>query len=172
MPKLQNNIVSAIMGINLSPNYASLISDLVQSDNPFSRENSLAHITASGLVIDSKKVLLIFHPYIKRWFQPGGHIDPNENPSEAAIREVWEETGYVCKLDRENASPIHIDIHQIPENPIKNEPGHLHVDLMYKLDVIERDASSEDILYQWIEFGEVKNERLDIVLKKLRSQHL
>ncbi|MBT8596198.1 hypothetical protein G6692_02635 [Polynucleobacter paneuropaeus] len=74
--------------------------------------------------------------------------------------------------DTENASPIHIDIHQIPENPIKNEPGHLHVDLMYKLDVIERDASSEDILYQWIEFGEVKNERLDIVLKKLRSQHL
>ena len=85
MPKLQNNIVLAIMGINLAPNYASLISDLVQSDNPFSRENSLAHITASGLVIDSKKVLLIFHPYIKRWFQPGGHIDPNENPSEAAI---------------------------------------------------------------------------------------
>jgi 8-oxo-dGTP pyrophosphatase MutT (NUDIX family) len=67
---------------------------ILQSKNPFSRANPLGHITASGLVIHENRVLLIFHPYVKRWFQPGGHIDEGELPVDAAIREVYEETGF------------------------------------------------------------------------------
>ncbi|MFY1633651.1 NUDIX domain-containing protein [Solwaraspora sp. WMMB335] len=33
------------------------------------------------------------HRKIGLWLYPGGHVDPNETPAEAAVREVVEETG-------------------------------------------------------------------------------
>ncbi len=84
---------------------------ILASSNPFSRATIQGHITASGLVVKNGNALLIFHPYIKRWFQPGGHIDEGDSPIEAAIREVCEETGYVCELDSDSQDPVDIDIH-------------------------------------------------------------
>jgi 8-oxo-dGTP pyrophosphatase MutT (NUDIX family) len=34
------------------------------------------------------------------WTLPGGAIDPNENPADAAIRECFEETGLLVKPER------------------------------------------------------------------------
>ena len=56
---------------------------VLNCENPYKRSNTLGHITASGLVVHDNKVLLIFHPFIKRWFQPGGHIDDED------IRCAW-----------------------------------------------------------------------------------
>lgn len=39
------------------------------------------------------KTVLINHHKLGRWVPPGGKIDPNEIPDEAAIRECREETG-------------------------------------------------------------------------------
>lgn len=36
---------------------------------------------------------LIRHPVFDKWMQPGGHVEPDENPAETALREVAEETG-------------------------------------------------------------------------------
>jgi len=33
------------------------------------------------------------HPKLKKWLPPGGHVEENESPPEAATREVKEETG-------------------------------------------------------------------------------
>lgn len=33
-----------------------------------------------------------------RWCFPGGHIEKDETPEEAAVREVYEETGVKCKV--------------------------------------------------------------------------
>lgn len=33
------------------------------------------------------------------WFLPGGHIEGAERPAEAAVRELWEETGIVVPLE-------------------------------------------------------------------------
>ncbi|MGH3820933.1 MAG: NUDIX domain-containing protein, partial [Pseudonocardiaceae bacterium] len=33
-----------------------------------------------------------------RWMLPGGHVEPDENPAEAALREVTEETGLTARL--------------------------------------------------------------------------
>ncbi|MDR5711915.1 NUDIX hydrolase [Nesterenkonia flava] len=33
------------------------------------------------------------------WTLPGGGIDPGEDPVDAVVREVFEETGYTCEVD-------------------------------------------------------------------------
>ena len=140
---------------------------ILNYENPFKRSNKLGHITASGLVINNGKILLIFHPFIKRWFQPGGHIDDGESPIDAAIREVYEETGFVCVPDSKDLKPIDIDIHEIPANPKKGENTHLHIDLLYCLRVSSQEQSTEDLACAWISFDQVESDRIKRALAKL-----
>jgi 8-oxo-dGTP pyrophosphatase MutT (NUDIX family) len=39
------------------------------------------------------RILLVRHADKGSWVIPGGAIDPNETPADAAVRECWEETG-------------------------------------------------------------------------------
>jgi 8-oxo-dGTP pyrophosphatase MutT (NUDIX family) len=54
--------------------------------------------TVSTLIFDQNRILLVYHKSFDRWLPPGGHIEPNEDPEEAAIREAKEETGLDIKL--------------------------------------------------------------------------
>jgi 8-oxo-dGTP pyrophosphatase MutT (NUDIX family) len=141
----------------------------LDSENPFSRFNQLGHITGSGLVIKDGKALLIFHPYIKQWFQPGGHIDDGEFPIEAAIREVYEETGILCESIEGQLDPVDIDLHEIPANPKKGEGAHLHIDLLFVLQVIEERDSPEDIQKAWVPFDQITSPRIKRALQKLQD---
>jgi ADP-ribose pyrophosphatase YjhB (NUDIX family) len=49
---------------------------------------------------DSKRVLLVRHVEGNDWTTPGGMIEPYETPSDAAVREMWEETGLYVELTR------------------------------------------------------------------------
>lgn len=49
------------------------------------------------------KCLFINHRKLGCWFPPGGKVDPNELPDEAALRECLEETGVVVELVGERA---------------------------------------------------------------------
>lgn len=55
------------------------------------------HATVSGYLfchLDGEWHLgLIDHPRLGVWHPPGGHVEPDEAPSEAVIREIHEETG-------------------------------------------------------------------------------
>ena len=150
--------------------FAALSRKILASDNPFSRTNRMGHITASGLVINDGKALLIFHPYIKQWFQPGGHIDDGEEPIQAAIREVFEETGIVCESLNGFLDPVDIDLHEIPENPKKGEGAHLHIDLLFVLQVIEGRESPEEIEKTWAPFDQISSPRIQRALRKLQGQ--
>lgn len=53
--------------------------------------------TACGHLIVDGKILLIKHKKAGSWMSPGGHIDENELPHQAAEREFFEETGVQVK---------------------------------------------------------------------------
>ncbi len=46
-----------------------------------------------GIVFDESGRVLLQHSKDGGWWLPGGGIDPGEEPAQAVIREVWEETG-------------------------------------------------------------------------------
>ena len=58
----------------------------------------IRHFTATGIVLHQDTVLLIEHVKLGWWMPPGGHIDPNEDPVQAILREVLEETGLDCAI--------------------------------------------------------------------------
>ena len=161
------NILTAIANQSKYTPYLDQCKIVLASAYPYARTSKPGHITASGLVIKDNEVLLIFHPYIKRWFQPGGHVDEGESPIEAAIREVYEETGFVCELDPENIEPIDIDIHEIPANLKKGEDAHFHIDLLYRLKVLRQEKSIEDIECRWFTLNDIENVRIQRALVKL-----
>jgi 8-oxo-dGTP pyrophosphatase MutT (NUDIX family) len=133
--------------------------------DPFIRSALPGHITASGIVIEQQQILLIKHRYIGEWFQPGGHVDPEEMPLEAAIREVHEETGWLTELRGINL-PIDIDVHLIPANPIKNEAEHWHVDFAYHLKAITKETALDPEDTQWFDIHTIQATRLVRAIKK------
>jgi 8-oxo-dGTP pyrophosphatase MutT (NUDIX family) len=49
--------------------------------------------SVSILVFDAqRRVLLVKHAEGQVWVTPGGSLEPNESPADAAVREMWEET--------------------------------------------------------------------------------
>jgi len=51
------------------------------------------------MVLDQqKRLLLVRDAGLKLWATPGGAVDPDEAPADAAVREMWEETGLLVDL--------------------------------------------------------------------------
>ena len=85
-------------------------------------------MTASAVVLDepSGTVLLHLHRRLGRWLQPGGHVEPGEDPDDAAVRETVEETGIAVAHPLSGPMVVHLDEHPGPD-------GHVHLDLRYLL---------------------------------------
>jgi len=91
------------------------------------------HFCASVFVINpiTKKILLVHHKKFNKWVQPGGHIESNETPEEAAIREVYEETGIKIKL-LGNRFPREDDfIRPLGIQCNRNLNNDMHIDITY-----------------------------------------
>ncbi len=98
------------------------------------RENSTAHITSSGFVVNPEcsKALLVYHNLRKTWSWSGGHADGEENLLQVAAREVREETGIkkLMPLSQEFAT---LDIFPVGrhEKNGKQVSPHLHFSVSY-----------------------------------------
>ena len=150
---------------------SAIPTELEGIEKMLSRSNYPAHITASGIAIEHSRILLIHHPYLNKWLQPGGHLDLDEEPASAAIREVHEETGVLGQLHSwhtENNFPIDIDVHYIPENVRKAELEHTHIDFRYLL-TKEYQQLPGELKASWLEVDQVEEDSLKLLISKIRS---
>src|SRR3989338_7248349 len=62
--------------------------------------------TSEVFIVYKNKVLLRKHDKYKIWLSVGGHIELDEDPNQAAIREVREEVGLEVQLYHDNSYPL------------------------------------------------------------------
>jgi 8-oxo-dGTP pyrophosphatase MutT (NUDIX family) len=101
----------------------------------------MAHIhekidfTVAIFVVHNDKLLLIHHRKLDKWLPLGGHIELDEDPEQAALREAKEESGLDVELlgerppttgpgTRALIAPRFLDIHRINET-------HEHIGMIY-----------------------------------------
>lgn len=107
--------------------------------------------TATGYVVntDRTRMLMIFHKGLQCWLPPGGHVDPDEFPSDTVLREVHEETGVVAhhvgaasidlqlngRTESQLPTPFAMAAQLIPAS--HKDIEHIHMDMMYLLEAEE-----------------------------------
>ncbi len=91
--------------------------------------------TVAIFVVHRGKVLLIHHRKLDKWLPLGGHIELDEDPEQAALREAKEESGLDVELlgerppttgpgTRALIAPRFLDIHRITDT-------HEHIGMIY-----------------------------------------
>jgi len=99
----------------------------------------IRHFTASGIVLSGDDhVLLVEHRKLGWWLYPGGHIDPDEDPAQAVIREV---AGIACQIISETrfsqpAATVLPPPFTICVQDIRSDAkvgSHQHIDMVYVL---------------------------------------
>jgi 8-oxo-dGTP pyrophosphatase MutT (NUDIX family) len=91
--------------------------------------------TVAIFVVHDRKILVIHHRKLDKWLPLGGHIELEEDPEQAALREAREESGLEVELIGERPpttspgtraliAPRFLDIHRI-------SPTHEHIGMIY-----------------------------------------
>ena len=123
-----------------------LILDWIRNnENAFTRENTIAHITASAWVVnkDRSKVLMVYHNIYNSWSWLGGHADGETDLLSVALREVREEAGI------SNVQPVSEEIFSLEALTVdghikkgKYVSSHLHLNITYLV-----EADSDEALF-------------------------
>src|SRR5258708_8909570 len=101
----------------------------------------MAHIhdkidfTVAIFIVHGGNVLLVHHRKLDKWLPVGGHVELDEDPEQAALREAKEESGFDVELlgerpptsgdgTRALIAPRFLDIHRITD-------AHEHIGMIY-----------------------------------------
>lgn len=115
----------------------------------------MAHIheridfTASVFIVQDNRVLMHLHKKTGKWLQPGGHIELDEDPNQAAIREAKEETGFDIELIGGTQLPHLRDAKSdiVPPKFLNRHhfnETHEHVDCVYFARIIDGELTPEE----------------------------
>lgn len=131
--------------------------------------HKLIDFTVEVFIVYKNKVLLRKHDKYNKWLSIGGHIELNEDPNEAAIREVKEEVGLNIKLDdslqkfrKKDETNELIPPYFLNRNRISKT--HEHVTLVYfaksntdKISQLKKDEISEEC--RWFTKEEIEQNK-------------
>ena len=109
----------------------------------FTRENHLAHMTASAWIINEQrtKVLMAYHNIYKSWSLLGGHADGETDLLKVALKEAREESGIL------HVKPVSEELYSLEVLTVDGHvkkgayvSSHLHLNVTYLLQAEETDA--------------------------------
>lgn len=122
-------------------------------------------LTAAAYVFHEDKLLLILHSKLNLWLPPGGHIEPNETPDEAALRETREETGINASLlnilplempsitgNRDTPVPFFTNVHSVGDH------DHWGACYLCTTDTPDVRMTSEIKQSKWFSQGEIESD--------------
>ena len=127
-------------------------------------QDIVRHFTATGFVVHNGHVALHWHSKVKAWLPPGGHIEDNEDPVQAVVREIREESGLeavvvptspIIELDypRQVLPPYTIEIEDI-HDPVYGY--HQHIDMIYICRVVGSSVLNKGWL--WVSEQMIRSE--------------
>tara|TARA_B100000214_G_scaffold375374_1_gene361433 strand:- start:1114 stop:1665 length:552 start_codon:yes stop_codon:yes gene_type:complete len=137
----------------------------------------IRHQTATGFIVHREKTLLHYHPKVREWLPPGGHIEKNEDPLEAIVREINEETGLSSDykkyndfvypvptneiLSISNLEQVYAPYSIMLENVYDREVGeHQHIDHIYFFALHIKDEKKMPKLaniWKWVDINQLKD---------------
>lgn len=122
-----------------------IVSCLRNMEHVFSRDNKIAHMTASAWVVNQRrdKVLMAYHKIYDSWAWLGGHADGEFDLLKVALRETTEESGI------KNIHPVSENIYSLEVLSVGGHvkhgtyvSSHLHLNVTYLLEAEEHESLS------------------------------
>jgi 8-oxo-dGTP diphosphatase len=113
-------------------------------------------LAAYAVCIEDGRVLMALHAS-GAWTLPGGKVEHAEDPFDAVIREVGEETGCQAVVER----LLGVDSRVIPaaERAAPGGPEHQNVGIFYQVRItggqLRSEANGNTIELSWVPIGEV-----------------
>lgn len=99
-------------------------------------------VAAYAVIVEGDRVLLAHWNDARRpaWTMPGGGLEPGEDPADAAVREVAEETGFHVELD----GILGVDSHVIAARDRLHGREPLHaLRLLYRAHIVGGELTNE-----------------------------
>jgi len=118
--------------------------------------------TVAVFIVHESRVLLVHHRQLGIWLPVGGHIELDEDPEQAALREAREESGLEVELIGERPptteegcraliAPRFLDIHRINDT-------HEHIGMIYWARPVKGNvtlAEAEHHAIRWVSSDEL-----------------
>ena len=124
------------------------------------------HHTATAYIASAGRTLLLWHHKLKMWLPPGGHLEANEDPVQAAVREALEESGYVVRVIAPPGLLVSSGPAVLPPPAVilvedivrADQPFHQHIDHVYftaPLRLVDFAAAIPHGAHRWVTADEL-----------------
>ena len=120
---------------------AEMLRRLEGGEQLYTRDNTAAHLTASGWVVspDRRQVVMVYHNLYHSWSWTGGHADGDRDLLAVAMREVTEETG-LRQLELLHPGIFSLECLTVDGHEKRGQyvPSHIHMNVTYLLGARDR----------------------------------